>query len=864
MKLLQSRTTAYNKHLNYPESYKKHDLTPCIKKNDKYKTLYRGIAFGTKDALTEWLKNEVKVYTETKIDIKLNTITSWTENYTLAKRYADGVTSKSNKYGNVILKLENINGDKIFCDLSLNNIKDDEVLLKPGKYTCGYTSSINFYKDIHNEYETEDIYNEIGNENKRDLGEEGMTPGDILGIEDDLNVKFIKNTIMGCVFKANNKYFIISYITTDEAIEIEFVDKLLDLFNVLHLKRDIRENRYLLTEFYSTLKSFNFRTIPTGVLTKVFDKFTFDILLGNEIFKYDTEENEYDLTHIVEDTKDQKIYRYNTNFSNKIIFNKELSKILDYYTKIRKVPFHFTHFKTIYNALKKHGTWDSLIRSLDVKNIDIEKYSKMLEYNFKQLYMINVLNNYEKINDLEIEIDLSEFDIFYIIKEKYERIFVYKVFILLLKHKIGINNNKALVESAKHGYLEIVEYLVGEGADVNYNYDKHYDDDDGDDDDDGAETALRESIKYGHLEIVKFLIWKGAYVYDGYFTLSVMHGHLDIVKFLDKYVGISRYLVCDLVYLMGSDKQLEIAEYLIEQGICNKELLLFHGNLEILKILIKYGKDAHAQEDIILRDSAKNGHLGIVKYLVENGADIHAINDEALRNSAKNGHLGIVKYLVNLGADVHAEENYTLIASAEIGYLEIVKYLLENEYNKADIHAKKDMALRLSAQNGQLKIVKYLVENGADVHAKEDYALIASAQNGHLEIVKYLVENGAVYTGDDQALRTSAQNGHLEIVKYLLENEYNKADIHIKEDSALRLSAKGGYLEIVKYLVGKGANIHAEDDQALRFSAENGHLEVVKYLVENGTDVHAKEDYALRFSTKNGHLEVVKYLKKQL
>jgi hypothetical protein len=553
MKLLQWRTTAYNKHLNYPESYKKHDLERCIKTKDQY-TLYRGIAFYTKDALKEWLKNEVTVYTETKIDIKLNTITSWTENYPVAKAYADGATSK---YGNVILKLENINGDKIFCDLSLNNIKYGEVLLKPGKYTGGYTSSMIFYKDINNEYETEDIYNEIGNENHRKLDEEGMSPGDILGIEDDLNVKFIKNTIMGCVFKANNKYFIISYITPDEAIEIEFVDKLLDLFNVLHLKRDIRKNRYLLTEYYSTLKSFNFRTIPTGVLTKVFDKFTFDILIGNEIFKYDREEkeNEYELTHIVENTKDQRIYRYNTNFSNKIIFNKELSKILDYYTKIRKVPFHFTHFKTIYNALQKYGTWDNLIISLDVKNINIEKYSKMLEYNFKQLYMINVLNNYEKIKDLEIEIDLSEFDISYIIKEKYDRILMYKAFILLLKHKIGINNkNTLLVESAKNGYLEIVKYLVDEGADVNYNYNEDFYEIDPDDDYDydSTDTALRESIKYGHLEIVEFLIEKGAYVYDGEFRLSIIHGHLDIVKFLYKYIGVSR---CDLRYLdIGESK----------------------------------------------------------------------------------------------------------------------------------------------------------------------------------------------------------------------------------------------------------------------------------------------------------------------
>jgi len=121
--------------------------------------------------------------------------------------------------------------------------------------------------------------------------------------------------------------------------------------------------------------------------------------------------------------------------------------------------------------------------------------------------------------------------------------------------------------------------------------------------------------------------------------------------------------------------------------------------------------------------------------LIKAGADIHADYDLALRLSAKEGQLDVVKLLIKAGADIHACDDYALRLSAEAGQLDVVKLLIKAG---ADIHARNDFALRWSAEEGHLDMVKLLIKAGADIHARNDFALRWSARAGHLDVAEYL------------------------------------------------------------------------------------------------------------------------------
>ena len=76
-----------------------------------------------------------------------------------------------------------------------------------------------------------------------------------------------------------------------------------------------------------------------------------------------------------------------------------------------------------------------------------------------------------------------------------------------------------LVIAAAFGKLEIIHFLVEQGADVHVFKDK----------------ALRVSVKNGHLDVVRFLVEQGADVHiyeDAALWLSALNGHLSVVRFL--------------------------------------------------------------------------------------------------------------------------------------------------------------------------------------------------------------------------------------------------------------------------------------------------------------------------------------------
>ena len=141
----------------------------------------------------------------------------------------------------------------------------------------------------------------------------------------------------------------------------------------------------------------------------------------------------------------------------------------------------------------------------------------------------------------------------------------------------------------ENGYLEVVKYLVSQGADIR-----------ADDD-----FAVRWASENGYLEVVKYLVSQGAdirAVYDFAVRLACENGYLEVVK----------YLVSQ-----GADIR-AVYNYAVRYASEN-------GNLEVVKYLVSHGADIRAYDDEAVRLASIIGHLEVVKYLVSQGADIHKI-----------------------------------------------------------------------------------------------------------------------------------------------------------------------------------------------------------------------------------------------
>lgn len=342
------------------------------------------------------------------------------------------------------------------------------------------------------------------------------------------------------------------------------------------------------------------------------------------------------------------------------------------------------------------------------------------------------------------------------------------------------------------------------------------------------DLALHEASSNGHLEIVKFLVENGADVQseDNYsLRWAVIEGHLEVVKYLvsrgaDQFAYDSHAIKTATLY-----KNYEIIEFLMENITDQKHILLSlckTGDLELVKKYINFLN----KDEIALGIAADKNHFNIVEYLINNGYDVQYSNNIALTLASDSGHLEMVKYLVSKGASVDDNDNYAIEAASDKGHLKIVKYLLDNGASPTD------RAFYLACKNGKYTTVELLFKNGANINTND--VLTGASKNDHENVVQFLLNKG-MYTNTDynRALTIAVNNGCLNIVKQLLD----KIEIeHINQYSVV-IAIRINRLDIFELFLEKGFDMNKNNGYILRYAAESCEKETVKYLIRKGADV---------------------------
>ncbi len=247
----------------------------------------------------------------------------------------------------------------------------------------------------------------------------------------------------------------------------------------------------------------------------------------------------------------------------------------------------------------------------------------------------------------------------------------------LASNSKAASNGSALAAAAKRGHLEVVQYLVASGADVNLLLHAG-----------NRGSALAAAVRYGNLKIASFLIEKGADV-----NLLLQTG-----DYGSALAAAVRY------------KDLKIASFLIEKG----------ADVNLLLQIGLYGS--------ALATAVRYGNVEMVLFLIGKGAGVNLLLQTGLDGSAlaaaiRYGNLELVSFLIEKGADVNlllqtGLYGSALAVAAESGSLETVELLVEKG---ADVNlllqiGRYGSALAAAAQSGSLETVELLVEKGADVN----------------------------------------------------------------------------------------------------------------------------------------------------
>ncbi|KAF7181547.1 hypothetical protein CNMCM7691_000766 [Aspergillus felis] len=272
-----------------------------------------------------------------------------------------------------------------------------------------------------------------------------------------------------------------------------------------------------------------------------------------------------------------------------------------------------------------------------------------------------------------------------------------------------------------NGRLDVVNYLVDHGADLNPS----------------VQERLRDLIPQqpAHHDADD----SPNYQFETDLTISLLSNlglptcHLQN-SFSNRYDNIHASLEERLLYLSAEHGYLGIVKYLVSHGAdVNARRYLSAPQLP-QKVRMAQWDDIAERVNSPVCLAALNGHVDVVEYLIRHGAELNAETKNILLFlAAGNGHLRIVQLLVRQGADVdvaayYHERDNTLVFDEH--------YPLSVYYF---VPPPKTSPLYDAAQKGCLKVVKYLLKYAKDIDRLYDSLLCVAWENDHYNIIDYLI-----------------------------------------------------------------------------------------------------------------------------
>ena len=230
-------------------------------------------------------------------------------------------------------------------------------------------------------------------------------------------------------------------------------------------------------------------------------------------------------------------------------------------------------------------------------------------------------------------------------------------------------NVTSFIQEAANGNLENIKLFVKGGMDVNAR---------------SNETALTAASYYNKMDVVKYLVENGAKVnngsyYDEPLIAAVRGGSFEITKYLVEHggdVNIVGYAYVTPLFVAAEKGQAEIAEMLIKNGAdvhymqpntgytpLMAAAYVISGNLPVVEVLVKAGANVNykiATGMSVLDWAISRRKFDVAKYLVSQGADVSDgqpadVTPRTMLSALAWGSPEMVQFLVKHGVDINSK-----------------------------------------------------------------------------------------------------------------------------------------------------------------------------------------------------------------
>lgn len=275
-----------------------------------------------------------------------------------------------------------------------------------------------------------------------------------------------------------------------------------------------------------------------------------------------------------------------------------------------------------------------------------------------------------------------------------------------------------------------------------------------------------------------------------------------------------------------------------------------HGYREIARLLLEYGADIEARNDLLSVVSIEKLETGKSDYwnLIDQMGTQEAIKHHgwtALIWAARNGQTEIVSLVLDSGANINAitKDGFTaLVHAIENKHIDTAHLLLERGANPNLVEGDCSPALPIAAKHGLVDLVQAILERGGNINALDNFGHIALSNaivSNHAETLLLLLQRGA-----------DANNNSPEEIKF----------------PPLHTASAQDALECAEILLNYGADINAKDElngaTALQWALDEiSGPRTARFLIERGADIHGALETAELFQDSLEADELIALLK---
>ncbi|XP_067661828.1 ankyrin repeat domain-containing protein 50-like [Haliotis asinina] len=290
----------------------------------------------------------------------------------------------------------------------------------------------------------------------------------------------------------------------------------------------------------------------------------------------------------------------------------------------------------------------------------------------------------------------------------------------------------AVMLAAENGHKDVVELLVGKGADMSLV-------------DETDDNVLHCACRGGDVELVKYVLSQSnvdinsrGWIKRTPMMAAAERGHTEVVKLL-----VSRGADVSLVDTVGEN----VLHWACVGGHVQTVMyILSQSNVDI--------NSSGWKKRTPMMAAAERGHTEVVKLLVSRGADVSLVDtvgENVLHWACVGGHVQTVMYILSQSnVDINSrgwKKRTPMMAAAERGHTEVVKLLVSRGADVSLVDTVGNNILHYACQGGNVEVVRFVVsQNIVDINCRgmqNMTSVMVAAKYGRKDVVEFLVSRGA-------------------------------------------------------------------------------------------------------------------------